>query len=133
MHLLQPRLLWKYEFLCCFMGRISSAHLEELTQEIADISRMRRDFNSWPVRSSKALSAALRHNNNLKLGRYLEATLEDLHTHTLDWRPRKFFSFLSRPQSSDLRSVLRLGLRRQRGGDPRTQPHSGATSSPRNV
>ena len=98
MHILQPRLLWKYEFLCCFMGCLSSEHLEELTQEITGISRLCHDSNSWPVWSSKALSAALRHDTDIKLGRYMEASMEDLHTHTrlgpFDWHPRKFFSFL---------------------------------------
>ena len=37
-HILQPRLLWKYEFLCCFLGCLSSTDLEGLTQEIDDIS-----------------------------------------------------------------------------------------------
>eukprot|EP00439_Symbiodinium_sp_Y106_P056930 s2704_g8.t1 len=97
-HILQPRLLWKYEFLCCFMGCLSSTDLEGLTQEIDDISRLRHNYSSWSVKSSKALSAALRHDNNLKIGRYMEATLEDLHAHArlrpFDWRPRKFFAFL---------------------------------------
>ena len=97
-HILQPQLLWKYEFLCCFMGCLSSEHLNDLTQEITGISRLRQDFNSWSVRSSKALSAALRHDRNIQLGRYMEVSMEDLHTHTrlrpFDWHPRKFFSFL---------------------------------------
>ena len=69
-----------------------------LTQEIDDISRLRHNYSSWSVRSSKALSAALRHDNNLKIGRYMEATLEDFQAHTrlrpFDWHPRKFFAFL---------------------------------------
>ena len=97
-HILQPRLLWKYEFLCCFRGCLSSSEMEGLTQEIFEISKIRHDFSSWSVRSSKALSGALRHGISLKLGRYMDATLEDLHTLTrlrpFDWHPRKFFSFL---------------------------------------
>ena len=80
------------------MGCLSSTDLEGLTQEIDDISRLRHNYSSWSVKSSKALSAALRHDNNLKIGRYMEATLEDLHAHArlrpFDWRPRKFFAFL---------------------------------------
>ena len=97
-HILKPRLLWKYEFLCCFLGCLSSTDLEGLTQEIDDISRLRHNYSSWSVRSSKALSAALRHDNNLKIGRYMEATLDDLQAHKrlrpFDWQPRKFFAFL---------------------------------------
>ena len=81
-HILQPWLLWKYEFLCCFMGCLSNTDLEGLTQEIDDISRLRHNFGSWSVKSSKALSAALRHDNNLKIGRYMAATLEGLQAHT---------------------------------------------------
>eukprot|EP00439_Symbiodinium_sp_Y106_P035936 s1632_g4.t1 len=49
-HILKPRLLWKYEFLCCFLGCLSSTDLEGLTQEIDDISRLRHNYSSWSVR-----------------------------------------------------------------------------------
>ena len=56
------------------------------------------NFTGWSVKSSKQLSAALRHDYKVKLGRYMEASIEDLHTHTrlrcFDWEPRKFFAFL---------------------------------------
>ena len=32
--------------------------------------------------ASKALSAALRHDHKVKLGRFMEASIEDLHSHT---------------------------------------------------
>ena len=59
---------------------------------------MNHNFTSWSVKSSKQLSAALRHDYKVKLGRYMDASI-DLHTHTrlrcFDWEPRKFFAFLA--------------------------------------
>ena len=124
-HILQPQLLWKYEFLCCFMGCLSSEHLNDLTQEITGISRLRQDFNSWSVRSSKALSAALRHDRNIQLGRYMEVSMEDsAHSHeaeALRLASEEVFLLphgqlqrpvfhLGRPKGTGLRWVLRLGL-----------------------
>ena len=97
--ILQPRLLWKYEFLRCFLGCLTSEHLQDLSREIDEISGMNHNFTSWSVRSSKALPAALRHDDNVKLGRFMEASIEDLRSHTrlrcFDWEPRKFFAFLA--------------------------------------
>ena len=98
-HILQPRLLWKYEFLRCFLGCLTREHLQDLSREIDEISSMNRNFTSWSVKSSKQLSAGLRHDYKVKLGHYMEASIEDFHTHTrlrcFDWEPRKFFAFLA--------------------------------------
>ena len=77
--ILQPRLAWKYEFLCCCLGRLSRAELEELARDIDEISNMRGRQNSWAVRSSKDFSGLLRHNQRYKLGSYMELTLEQIH------------------------------------------------------
>ena len=70
-----------------------------MSREIDEISGMNHNFTSWSVRSSKALPAALRHDDNVKLGRFMEASIEDLRSHTrlrcFDWEPRKFFAFLA--------------------------------------
>ena len=88
-----------YEFLRCFFGCFTQEHLRDLSREIDEISSMNHNFTSWSVKSSKQLSAALRHDYKVKLGRYMEASIEDLHTHTrlrcFDWEPRKFFAFLA--------------------------------------
>ena len=60
---------------------------------------MNRRFTSWSVKTSKLLSAVLRHNSSVTLGKYPEASIEDLHTQTklrcFDWEPKKFFAFLA--------------------------------------
>ena len=47
-HILQPRLLWKYEFRCCFMGCLSSSELEGLTQEIFEWAHS-MDDEQWSM------------------------------------------------------------------------------------
>ena len=50
------------------------------------------------MKNSRTLSRALRHNQKLKLGKYLEASVEQLDDATslrpFSWEPRKFFAFL---------------------------------------
>ena len=98
-HILQTRLLWKYEFLRCCFGCLPREELESLSREIAEIGGMNHRFTSWSVKTSKLLSAVLRHNSSVTLGKYLEASIEDLHTKTklkcFDWEPKKFFAFLA--------------------------------------
>ena len=43
---------------------------------------MNHPFTSWSVKTSKLLSAVLRHRSSVTLGKYLEASIEDLHTKT---------------------------------------------------
>ncbi|CAE7545959.1 unnamed protein product, partial [Symbiodinium necroappetens] len=107
--ILQPRLVWKYEFLCCCLGRLSRAELEELARGIDEISNMRGRQNSWAVRSSKDFSGLLRHNQRYKLGSYMELTLEQIHDSKVrpsEWQPRKFFSFLASTVSFANISIL---------------------------
>ena len=47
---LQPRLLWKHEFLRCFLGCLTREHLQDLSREIDEISGMNQNFTSWSVR-----------------------------------------------------------------------------------
>eukprot|EP00439_Symbiodinium_sp_Y106_P001218 s8213_g1.t1 len=98
-HILQTRLLWKYEFLRCCFGCLPREELESLSREIDEIGGMNHRFTSWSVKTSKLLSAVLRHNSSVTLGKYLEASIEDLHTKTklkcFDWEPKKFFAFLA--------------------------------------
>ena len=86
---LQRNLCWKIECLNCCIG--SSSGINEVVQ-------LGGSPNSWAVRNSKAMSRALRHAPGLKLGKYLEASMEQLDKHTslkpFNWEPRKFFSFL---------------------------------------
>ena len=92
-HLLQRNLIWKYEFLCCFLGRLSVESLDELAREIHEVAYLRHDHGSWAVRQSKALSGILRHNERTQLGTYMDVSLEDLQR--LKTRPlRSSFSFL---------------------------------------
>ncbi|CAE7884133.1 unnamed protein product, partial [Symbiodinium necroappetens] len=63
-HILQPRLLWKYEFLRCFLGCLPREDLQDLSREIDEIGRTNHSFTSWSVKSSKLLSAVLRRSNN---------------------------------------------------------------------
>ena len=98
-HILQTRLLWKYELLRCCFGCLPREELQGLSREIDEISGMNHRFTSWSVKTSKLLSAVLRHNSSVTLGKYLEASIEDLHTQTklrcFDWEPKKFFAFLA--------------------------------------
>ena len=43
-HILQPRLLWKYEFPRCFFGCLTREHLQDLSREIDEISSMNHNF-----------------------------------------------------------------------------------------
>ena len=72
--------------------------MDEISSEIDNVFRLRSSPNSWPVRTSKAMSRALRHEIGDRLGKYLEASLEQLDANSsirpFSWEPRKFFSFL---------------------------------------
>eukprot|EP00439_Symbiodinium_sp_Y106_P036991 s5744_g4.t1 len=92
MHLLQGNLVWKYEFLCCFLGCLSAEGLHTLANEITQVAQLRHDHASWAVRQSKALSEILRHNERTQLGSYMEISLEGLQrfkTLPLEWHPTK--------------------------------------------
>ena len=95
---LQRNLCWKYEFLNCCIGSLSKEQLDETSSGINEVVQLGGSPNSWAVRNSKAMSRALRHAPGLKLGKYLEASLEQLDKYTslkpFSWEPLKFFSFL---------------------------------------
>ena len=94
---LQRNLSWKIEFLNCCLGSLPKEQLDEISSEITEVVRLRGSPNSWAVRNSKAMSRALRHELGQKLGKYLEASVEQLDNHTslrpFNWEPRKFFAF----------------------------------------
>ena len=73
-HILQPRLLWKYEFLRCFLGCLPREDLQDLSREIDEIGRTNHSFTSWSVKSSKLLSAVLRHSSNVAIWKLLSRT-----------------------------------------------------------
>ena len=95
---LQRNLSWKIEFLNCCLGSLPKEQLDEISSEITEVVRLGGSPNSWAVRNSKAMSRALRHELGQKLGKYLEASMEQLDNHTslrpFNWEPRKFFAFL---------------------------------------
>ena len=95
---MQRNLCWKFEFLNCCLGSLPKEQLDEISSEINAVVQLGGSPNSWAVRSSKAMSKALRHTPIIKLGHYLEASMEQLEKHTslkpFSWEPRKFFSFL---------------------------------------
>ena len=95
---MQRNLCWKFEFLNCCIGSLPKEQLDEISSEINAVVQLGGSPNSWAVRSSKAMSKALRHTPIIKLGHYLEASMEQLEKHTslkpFSWEPRKFFSFL---------------------------------------
>ena len=95
---LQRNLCWKIEFLNCCLGSLPKEQLDEISSEISEVVRLGGTPNSWAVRSSKAMSRALRHEFGQKLGKYLEASMEQLDKNTslrpFNWEPRKFFAFL---------------------------------------
>ena len=96
--LLQRNLCWKIEFLNCCLGSLPKEQLDEISAGINEVVQLGGQPNSWAVRNSKALSRALRHTASLKLGKYLEASIEQLDSATslrpFNWEPRKFFAFL---------------------------------------
>ena len=95
---LQRNLCWKIEFLNCCLGSLPKEQLDEISSEISEVVRLGGTPNSWAVRSSKTMSRALRHELGQKLGKYLEASMEQLDKATslrpFNWEPRKFFAFL---------------------------------------
>lgn len=96
--LLQRNLSWKIEFLNCCLGSLPKEQLDEISSEIKEVVRLGGSPNSWAVRSSKAMSRVLRHELGQQLGKYMEASMEQLDKHTslrpFNWEPRKFFAFL---------------------------------------
>ena len=95
---MQRNLCWKVEFLNCCLGSLPKEQLDEISSEINEVVRLGGYPNSWAVRNSKTMSKALRHTPAIKLGNYLEASMEQLEKYTslkpFSWEPRKFFSFL---------------------------------------
>ena len=73
---LQKNLCWKIEFLNCCLGSLPKEQLDEISSEISEVVRLGGTPNSWAVRSSKTMSRALRHELGQKLGKYLEASME---------------------------------------------------------
>ena len=63
-----------------------------------EVTALKGQPNGWAVKNSKSLSHALRHNQQLKLGKFLEASIEQLDEFTslrpFRWEPRKFFASL---------------------------------------
>ena len=96
-HILQQNLVSKYEFLCYFLGCLDEAELATVTTEIRDVSNLSYNHGSWAVKTSKAMSRILRHDERTVLGKYMECSLEGFQRTSVrpyDWHPRKFFSFL---------------------------------------
>ena len=68
-----------------------------MTTEIRDVSNLSYNHGSWAVKTSKAMSRILRHDERTVLGKYMECSLEGFQRTSVrpyDWHPRKFFSFL---------------------------------------
>ncbi|CAE7862255.1 GIP [Symbiodinium microadriaticum] len=65
----------RYEFLCCCLGCLCKEDPLEVSRDIEEISK-RRSRQNWAVKSSKALSGLLRHNQRLRPGTYMEASAE---------------------------------------------------------
>ena len=96
-HIPQQNLVWKYEFLRYFLGCLDEAELATVTTEICDVSNLSYNHGSWAVKTSKAMSRILRHDERTVLGKYMECSLEGFQRTSVrpyDWHPRKFFSFL---------------------------------------
>ena len=95
---LQRNLCWKIEFLNCCIGSLPKEQLDEISSEISEVVQLGGTPNSWAVRNSKTMSRALRHELGQRLGKYLEASMEQLDKSTslrpFNWEPRKFFAFL---------------------------------------
>ena len=96
-HILQQNLVWKYDFLRCFLGCLDEAELSTVAAEIRDVSHLSFNHGSWAVKTSKNMSRILRHDDRTVLGKYMEFSLEGFQRTSVkpfDWHPRKFFSFL---------------------------------------
>ena len=96
-HILQQNLVSKYEFLRYFLGCLDEPELATVTTEIRDVSNLSYNHGSWAVKTSKAMSRILRHDERTVLGKYMECSLEGFQRTSVrpyDWHPRKFFSFL---------------------------------------
>ena len=96
-HILQQNLVWKYDFLRCFLGCLEEAELSTVAAEIRDVSHLSFNHGSWAVKTSKNMSRILRHDDRTVLGKYMEFSLEGFQRTSVkpfDWHPRKFFSFL---------------------------------------
>ncbi|CAE7518267.1 unnamed protein product [Symbiodinium necroappetens] len=88
---------WSGNMKCGCLGSLSSADVNELEQDIRDISDMRGHQSSWAVKSSENLSGTLCHNERFKLGTYMELSLEELQqskVRPFDWNPRKIVAFV---------------------------------------
>ncbi|CAE7937795.1 unnamed protein product [Symbiodinium necroappetens] len=72
--------------------------LDEIAASVEEVTALKGQPNGWAVKNSKSLSHALRHNQQLKLGKFLEASIEQLDEFTslrpFRWEPRKFFASL---------------------------------------
>ena len=88
--LLQRNLCWKIEFLNCCLGALPAEQLNEIAASMEEVAALKGQPNGWAVKSSKSLSHALSHNQQLKLGKFLDADL----LRPFSWEPRKFFAFL---------------------------------------
>ena len=75
-HLLQQNLVWKYDFLRCFLGCLDEAELSTVAAEIRDVSHLSFNHGSWAVKTSKNMSRILRHDDRTVLGKYMEFSLE---------------------------------------------------------
>ena len=107
--------------------------------KISEVVRLGGHPNSWAVRNSKAMSRALRHAPGIKLGNYLEASMEQLEKFTFlkpfSWEPRKFFSLKQQRPFPDvdstggmlLQTVSGLGLRCRDIGHSGAQPRARAS------
>ena len=76
--LLQRNLCWKIEFLNCCLGSLPEEQLDGIAAGIEEVVKLGGQPHGWAVRNSKTLSQALRHNAKLNLGKFLEASMEQL-------------------------------------------------------
>eukprot|EP00439_Symbiodinium_sp_Y106_P002499 s7750_g1.t1 len=87
-HILQQNLVWKYDFLRCFLSCLDEAELSTVAAEIRDVSHLSFNHGSWAVKT---------HDDRTVLGKYMEFSLDGFQRTSVkpfDWHPRKFFSFL---------------------------------------
>ena len=70
-HILQQNLVWKYDFLRCFLGCLEEAELSTVAAEIRDVSHLSFNHGSWAVKTSKNMSRILRHDDRTVLGKYM--------------------------------------------------------------
>eukprot|EP00439_Symbiodinium_sp_Y106_P016729 s292_g2.t1 len=52
-HILQQNLVWKYDFLRCFLGCLDEAELSTVAAEIRDVSHLSFNHGSWAVKNVK--------------------------------------------------------------------------------